>query len=129
MATTSSVHMLAPGGVGDTGFYVHYDGDDVGTHLRVLIDRDGYEAVYAVFSSQRSRYWRQLTPDMTDELPEYITRFPENLPRCQPIAGYGVLFMDHEAITASGRYAGGAPEERNRNYHIVRSGRVYQSYS
>lgn len=106
MATTSAVYLSSPTGGEDTGFYVHYDGDVVGAELRAIIDRDGYAKVFGVFADQPSRFWREITPGIGDDLPEYVSKFPDNLPRCRSVPGYGVLFVGAEELSASTNHLG-----------------------
>lgn len=98
--------MVSPDGGTDSGFYVHYDGDEVGALLRLIIERDGYAKAFGVFADQPSRFWREITPNVGDELPEYVSRFPQNIPRCRAVAGYGVLFVGDEELSASTNHLG-----------------------
>ncbi|ORW08522.1 hypothetical protein DQP56_00685 [Mycolicibacter senuensis] len=117
--------MDSPSGGAGTGFYVHYDGDQVGTELQRIIDRDGYMRAFTVFEAQASRFWREITPGVGDELPEYVARFPQNIPVSRAVCGYGVLFVGPGELEASRRHTAvnlGADGERA--YRVNAAGRV-----
>ncbi|MEB3022937.1 MULTISPECIES: hypothetical protein [Mycolicibacter] len=125
MGTTAAVRMDSPSGGAGTGFYVQYDGDDVGTELQRIIERDGYVQVFAVFEAQASRYWREITPGVGDELPEYVTRFPQNIPVSRAVCGYGVLLVGSEELDASQRHtAVDLDTDGDRAYLVTEAGAV-----
>lgn len=113
--------MQSPSGDGSVGFYVNYDGDDVGDALREIIRRDGYAAVFATFSAVESKHWRELNPETADELPGYVARFPSEVARCRAVKGYGVLFVDEAALSDTGVFT---PDHCDRAYEVSRDGTV-----
>lgn len=125
MPTTAAIALASPDETADSGFYVHYDGDDVGAQLRKLIERDGYPTVFATFRDQPSRFWRHLDLDTGDELPDFVSQFPQNIPRCQVVPGYGVLFIGREELQASAETTAVDPvNHMRRGYSVGSSGAV-----
>lgn len=127
MATTSAVLMISPTRGPDVGFYVHYDGDEVGGELRAIIDRRGYPAVFEMFRAQPSRFWRELNIDTGDVLPEHVSRFPQNILVSHAVPGYGVLLIGPEELAASATPVSVDPaQDRQRGYRVDRHGVVRQ---
>lgn len=125
MATTSAVLLASPDQSPDSGFYVHYDGDVVGDELGRLIERDGYAKVFSVFHGQPSRFWRHIDPDTGDALPEFVARFPQNIPVSRAVPGYGVLLVGDEEIKASSRVGRIDPAtDMERGYSVNRTGAI-----
>lgn len=125
MPTTSSVSLASPTQAAEGGFYVHYDGDDVGHQLGRLIERDGYPTVFEMFRDQPSRFWRHLDADTGQELPEFVTQFPDYARCCLAVPRYGVLFVGPAELQASTQVETVNPAtDMDRGYAVNRTGAV-----
>lgn len=126
MPTTALVVMKSPAGEPDTGFYVHYDGGSIKEQLTTLLARDGYLSVFERFRDQPSRWWREITPEVTTELPEYVARFAQNIPRCRPVAGYGVLLVGAEELARSAEQPmPNLAKDCDHAYRVDQNGRIH----
>lgn len=125
MATTSIIELTTPDSTDRQLVSVFYDGDDVGMRLGELIARDGYPTVFTTLTSQPSRNWRELDPAATDQLPDYITRIPENADTHSAVAGYGVLLVGADEITADKIGTWNPDTARDRQYRVHADGTIH----